>query len=524
MMNDLYDAASYTRLSREDGDRVESDSIINQQRLIEDYCVCHTELHIVDHYSDDGYTGTNFDRPGFKRMLDDIKAGKVNCVLVKDLSRFGRDYIDMGYYLERVFPALNVRFIAINDNVDSKNGPYDMLLPLKNVFNAQYAKDISSKVRSAFTAKQNRGEFVGAFASYGYIKDPQNHNRLVVDPVASKVVYRIFEMAAQGIGKIRIAKILNDEQIPCPSEYKRLMGEKYTNNHRLKSTQYWTYSTIHRMLNNEMYIGNMVQRRCVRAIMHGKATATQKKDWAIVPNTHEAIISQILWDTVQAQLNKNTRELNLQENIGLFAGFICCGDCGRAMVKTKWNDRISYSCGSYRRYGRSVCSAHNIPQKDIEAIVLNDLNRIIAAVQDLHTLAETNQRPSVDVEKHEREQKRLTAALERIQRLKQRLYEDYRDQLLSRDEFLRYKADYDEQEASLVSQIEQANRSMEENSIITHPWVERLLKLGKLTELDRPTLAQTVKKVRVFENNRLEITYLFSEDLRILLEAADTSS
>ena len=177
-------------------------------------------------------------------MLRDIGNGRIRCVLVKDLSRFGRDYIETGRYLERWLPEHGVRFIAVTDNIDSDRGAYDMMMPLKNLFNTQYARDISQKVKSSLHAKQQRGEFIGAFASYGYCKDPQNHNRLVIDPPAAEVVRRIFTLFENGMGKIRIAKQLNEEGIPCPSEYKRLTGEKYRNNHRLEATTYWTYATI----------------------------------------------------------------------------------------------------------------------------------------------------------------------------------------------------------------------------------------------------------------------------------------
>lgn len=514
-----YTVAAYSRLSREDGDRVESDSIINQQRVIEDYCASRGELHIAEHYADDGYTGTNFDRPAFQRMLADLKAGKVDCIIVKDLSRFGRDYIDMGYYLERVFPALGVRFIAVNDAVDSEKGPYDMLLPLKNVFNAQYAKDISGKVRSAFVVKQKRGEFVGAFASYGYLKDPENHNHLIIDPAAAPVVRRIFELTARGIGQVKVAQMLNDERLPCPSEYKRLMGEKYSNSKRLSTTCYWTYSTIHKIIRNEMYIGNMVQRRAVRASMHGKAKAADKSEWIVVESTHEAIISRELWDAVQAQIGRNSRTMDFESNVGLLAGFIRCGDCGRAMVKTVWSGRIHYSCGSYRRYGFTACTKHYIPQKDIEDILLNDLNRIIAQAGDLKRLAEENRSVSDPHIQRENEEKRLTAALERIRRLKQSSYEDYQDKLLTREEFLRYKADYDRQEETLAAQLKQAHSTVKDNEA-ANPWLEKLLKLGHLTELDRTTLAQTVKEICVFEGKHLEIVYLFSDELRGALETS----
>ena len=519
---DKYKAGRYGRLSREDGDKPESDSIVNQLRLIEDYCSRHPELAVVDDYTDDGFTGTNFDRPGFQRMVKDIKAGKIDCVIVKDLSRFGRDYIDMGYYLERWFPAMGVRFIAINDGVDSLNGPYDMLLPLKNIFNAQYARDISAKVRSAFKAKQRRGEFVGAFASYGYLKDPVDHNHLIIDPVAASIVLRIFEMAAKGIGQVRIAKQLNAEGIPCPSEYKRQMGERYTNGQRLESTRYWTYATVHRMLQNEMYLGNMVSARSIRPDMHGKARSNHKRDWIVVSGTHEPIVSQQLWDTVQAQISKNARPIDFAGNVSRFAGLLTCGDCGRALCKTTWNSRVTYSCGSYHRYGASVCSPHYIREDVLSSIILEDLNRVIAAVTDLRALAERHKATPVAA-RQEGEKQRLQAALARIQRLKKSAYEDYQDKLLSREEFIRYKEDYDRQEADIARQLDKAS-SENADPILRQSWADDLVRRGKLIELDRATLVQTVKSIRVFEDKHLEITYLFSDELRLLLESSEEQS
>ena len=510
-----YLVGCYERLSREDGDKPESDSIANQHNFNEDFCAGQNGFCIVKHYVDDGYTGTNFQRPGFLKLVADIEAGHINCVVVKDLSRFGRDYIDMGFYLERFFPNKDVRFIAINDHVDSLKGPYDMMLPLKNVFNTQYAKDISDKVRSSFKAKQHRGEFVGAFAGYGYLKDPENHNHLVVDPVAAKVVQRIFTMAAAGLGQVRIAKTLNDEHIPCPSAYKKLMGMKYTNSHKLEGTTYWTYATIHRMLQNEMYLGNMVQARSVRHAMHGKAKKAARENWTVVSGTHEAIISRELWDAVQAQVAKNSRQLDFQSNVGLFAGFLKCADCGRAMSKTTRADRITYSCGSYHRYGKTVCSPHYIAQADLETILLTDLNRIIDAVADLKQLAEENRDTATAATPRIHEENRLRSALERIRRLKKSAYEDYRDQILSKDEFLRYKADYDAQEQTLQQQIDSCTEP--DPPVLTQPWVDKLLTLGHLTELDRMTLAQTVKEIRIYEEKHIEITYLFSRELDILL-------
>ena len=511
MKEKLWQTACYLRLSREDGDRSESDSITNQQRLLDDYCAAHPEFRVVDHYADDGFTGTNFNRPAFQRMVRDIEAGRVDLVIVKDLSRFGRDYIDTGFYLERYFPQKGVRFIAVNDHEDSLNGPYNMLLPLKNVFNAQYARDISEKVRSAFQTKQRRGEFIGAFASYGYQKAPDNHNRLLIDPAAAQVVQRIFQRAAQGAGQIRIAKELNEQGIPCPSEYKRMMGQKYRNSRKLDSTRYWTYATVHRILQNELYLGRMVQGKSLRATMHGKAAAAERSQWVRVEHTHEAIISRALWDTVQAQITRNSRGIDFQSKVGLFAGVLKCGDCGRALCKTTWKGRITYSCGSYRRYGSGVCSAHYLRQDCLENIVLNDLNAVLATVENWRAVAGTCQKnaPTSD---WAREGQRLEAALERVRRLKQNSYEDYRDGLLSRDDCKRYQEDYDRQETALSRQLE-ALQERRESVAEESPWVERLLALGRLEQLDRAAVAQTVAEIRVYEDKRLEIDYRFAPEL-----------
>ena len=450
--------ALYCRLSREDGDRMESDSIGNQRKLLEAYIENHPELVMAECYADDGYTGTNFQRPAFQRMLRNMESGRIRCVLVKDLSRFGRDYIETGRYLERWLPEHGVRFIAVTDNIDSDRGAYDMMMPLKNLFNTQYARDISQKVKSSLHAKQQRGEFIGAFASYGYCKDPQNHNRLVIDPPAAEVVRRIFTLFENGMGKIRIAKQLNEEGISCPSEYKRLTGEKYRNNHRLEKGQ---------------------------------------------------------WQRVQALLNANARTPDFQQNVSPFAGFLKCGDCGRAMVKTTWGGKIFYTCGSYKRYGASVCSKHYIAHDVLTKVILDDLNQLIAGVENLRQLAQQGaaQRPRSGTDQPQK----LEAALQRIQRRRQSAYEDYQDALISKEDFLRYRADYDAQEQALQAQLDKLRDSVQDEPL-SLPWVKELLASGQLAELDRPTVAAAIREIRVYEGNRMEIDYLFPEGCRALLE------
>lgn len=508
----IWRAALYARLSREDGDKPESDSIQNQHKLLNDYLASRPDMELGGLYTDDGYTGTNFRRPDFQRMIGDIEAGKINCVIVKDLSRFGRDYIDVGRYLERWFPDHGVRFIALGDNIDSENGPYDMLLPVKNVINEQYARDIAQKVRSSITAKQRRGEFVGAFASYGYQKDPENHGKLLIDPPAAEVVRRIFSLYESGVGKIRIAKTLNEEGIPCPSEYKRLCGDKYHNGQRLKGTSYWTYATVHRILKNSMYAGNMEQGRAPRQGMHGKAKQLDRKDWTVVEGTHEAIIDSDQWHRVQSLLLRDTRTLNFEQNVSPFAGFLRCGDCGRAMSKTNHPGGVYYCCGSYKRYGPTVCTRHGVAHRDLEAVVLNDLNKVIAAVGDLHAMAEETKAAARPPDRRA-ERERLQGSLDRVYRLKKSAYEDYKDGLITKDDYLRYKADYEAQEDKLKAQLERLEQ--QEEVPPEPPWITDLLAKGKLTELDRATVAETIKEIKVFED-KVEITYTFSDDLGLL--------
>ncbi len=511
-----YPTAIYCRLSREDGDRPESDSIGNQKKLLEAYIESHADLEAYHVYTDDGYTGTNFNRPAFSQMIKDIEDGHISCILVKDLSRFGRDYIETGRYLERWLPEHNTRFIAINDGIDSAQGTYDMMMPIKNIFNAQYAKDISIKVKSAFKAKQTRGEFVGAFASYGYLKDPNQRNHLIIDPVAAQTVQRIFTLFEQGMGKIRIAKTLNEEGIPCPSQYKRLMGEKYHNAHRLEQTTYWTYATIHRLLQNEMYIGNMEQGRNERTTLHGAAKQKDKSEWIVVEGTHDAIIAKEQWNRVQALVSSNAKTPDFEVNISPFAGYLKCGDCGRAMTKTVWGGRIRYVCGSYRRYGSTACTTHYITQDVLEAVLLQDLNQIIASIHNLQQLAEETQPQQKSVAQGER--KRLESALSRIQRMKQGAYEDYKDGILTKVDYLRYRDDYDAQEATLQGQLDKADSLHEQTDLLRQPWVEQLVQLGKVTQLDRATIAEILKEIRIFEDQTIEITYRFSDELRLLLE------
>lgn len=298
-----YCTAAYIRLSREDGDKAESDSIMNQKEMLRSYVENHGELILKDFYVDDGYSGTNFARPGFQRMMRDVERGAIDCIVVKDLSRFGRDYIETGRYLERYFPEKGVRFIAVADRIDSLESAYNIFLPLKNILNEQYARDISEKVHVTMRTKQRMGQFIGAFAAYGYRKDPENKNHLLVDERAAAVVRRIFSDYIEGKSIREITEELNAEHIPSPSAYKKQNGQKFQNGKNISEEQPWTYSGVCRILHSELYTGSMVQGK-KEQYMHRRQRQRRPEEWIVVKGTHEALIEPDLWKMAQSKLRE----------------------------------------------------------------------------------------------------------------------------------------------------------------------------------------------------------------------------
>ena len=523
----LFNVAIYIRLSREDGDKEESDSVGNQRKLLTEYVAKKEDFILYDIYVDDGYSGTNFNRPSFQRMIADIEDGKVNCVVVKDLSRFGRDYIDTGRYLERYFPELGVRFISVTDSIDSMKQAYDMLLPIKNIFNEQYARDISKKIQATVKSKQKAGEFIGAFTSYGYKKSPVNKNKLVIDDYAADVVRRIFSLYIQGYGKQRIAKLLNAEGILCPAEYKKVNGENYKNCNRLESTTYWSYSTINSILHREMYVGNMVQGTKHQR-MRSKQKKMPKEDWIIVENTHEPIIDKETWEKAQSLLKKRTRELDLETNKNIFAGFVKCGDCGRAMTKNMWrcadgSKTYSLYCGTYKRNGKQYCTPHTLPMAVLEDIVLGDLKAIVDSVDNLKELVQSQSFTASKVKRiADTELGKIKAELERVKRLKKSIYEDYREELISKEEFLSYREDYLKKEELYSKQIEALEEKKKDNvteDVFETPWLKRLLELKDIESLDRDIVVEMISEIRVYENRKIKITYNFGNELEHLFSS-----
>lgn len=518
-----YRAALYIRLSREDGDKEESDSVGNQKKLLSAYIEGKNDILLMDYYIDDGYTGTNFKRPGFGRMIEDIRSGKINCVIVKDLSRFGRDYIDTGYYVERMFPENGVRFISLIDGIDSEKQAYDLLLPIKNIFNEQYARDISRKIQATMKAKQKAGEFIGAFPCYGYRKDPGNKNRLVIDKEAAEVVRRIFTMFVQGVPKKRIAELLNEEEIPCPSKYKKLCGENYKNANE-SGDMLWSYSTIRQILRNEMYAGWMVQGKKHQK-MRGKQRSVPAENWIRVEGTHEPLIEEELWRKAQ-QLLGGRRTMTKKAYENPFSGIVKCGSCKKSMILNRWKRADGtiaavYYCGTYKRKGRECCTPHALPAAVLESVVQRDIRAVIDSADVFaHKVIAAAQK------KEERScaAKELCRTEQRLAQIKKRrldLYEDYKTGILSEEEFIYYRKEYKKRAefyvthiAGLKKELEDENRKKDMKTAELGEQMERM----KFQKPDRSLLVELIDRIEVHENEGIEIYYRFADCDKIIFQ------
>lgn len=373
-----YKAALYCRLSVDDGNFGGSVSIETQKNLLEQYCKDHK---ITDYkfYCDDGCSGTNFDRPSFKKMLSDIDEGKINLVIVKDLSRFGRNYVEAGMYVQR-FTDSNIRFIAADDNYDSLVNSDDLLFPIKNVVNEMYARDVSKKTKAAKKAKARDGQFIGSKAPFGYKIDPNDRHHLIVDEPAAQVVKRIFRLASEGVGYNKMAKIFREEKVLTPIAYFNLNNPDYFKSDYWRKEFDWHVTSIRAILNNEVYLGKLVYGKQRNKSMKSKEKVRNpKEDWIVVENCHEPIITQELWDTVHKILNAKHRPAKAGE-VQMFAGLLYCSDCGHCLTYSQKQRKDgsyhgAYSCWMYKTHGKEYCASHYIMFDTIYELVLIDIQR-----------------------------------------------------------------------------------------------------------------------------------------------------
>ena len=451
----IYTAALYMRLSKDDDGAAESASIITQRKMLRSYAAEHGYV-VFDEYVDDGWSGTNFDRPDFKRMIGDIEAKKVNMVITKDLSRLGRDYITAGQYTEIYFPSKGVRYIAIHDGYDS-DSPYSDIAPFKNVINEMYARDTSKKIRSAFATKMRDGAYIAAFAPYGYQKDPADKNHLVVDRQSGQVVKRIFRMAAEGAPPAEIARSLNERGIPPPAVY-RCMTHDGLDVNAYSKRQEWTSATIAKMLRNVVYLGHIAQGKTTKISFKSHLTLSNPRDeWIVVENTHEALVDQETFDLVRRRTMARTCEKK-GTFYNLFSGIAKCADCGRNMSTTgtrKKGSPANLTCGGYKLYGAEECSNHFIDYNVLYEIVQASLREQLAISREERAAvlenAQKKQPASAGRQERSKEISSIKKRLRELEGIIAKLYEDNAAGRLSNTRMNKLLSKY-EQEAEALEQ------------------------------------------------------------------------
>ena len=397
MKKKIWKVGVYMRISRDDDINKESNSIVNQRNYLTDYLSREKDMEIYDYYSDDGYTGTDFNRPAFTRMFNDIKEGKINTIIVKDLSRLGRNYIFLGEYLEHIFPLYDLRVISVNDNLDNYKDPEcfnNVLVPFKNLLNDEYARDISIKVKSSLNAKRYNGEFVGSIAPFGYLKDPNNKNKLIIDKETAPTVKLIFDLALKNYSYSKIASYLNDLHIINPATYKEINFKQKNNSNILNKNCTWSSSSISTILKNRVYCGDLVQSKTktISYKVH-KIVRKDEEDMIIVKNTHEAIINRNDFNKVHKLIKLRTKAIPGTSSSSLFTGYLRCYDCHYKMRKSKAgyrNDHKTrdyyYYCSTYRNKSKDLCSSHRVTGEDLEKKVLKEINNKINYCLDNNTL------------------------------------------------------------------------------------------------------------------------------------------
>ena len=537
IIDQTFRVAIYLRLSKEDDDlscssgaKNESNSISNQRKLIYDFMKSHPEFELYDEYKDDGKSGSNFDRAEFKRMMRDIEAGNVNCVIVKDQSRFGRDYIDVGKYKEKIFPKLGVRFITINEGYDSLSATSsdDLAFTINSFVYDFYIRDISTKIRTNLTAKKQNGEYAGAFVAYGYVKDSNDKSKLVVDQFAADVVRDIFRWKIEGLSPQNIAVRLNELGIPSPAEYKKLSGSNYKTSFQTSSKAVWSHVSVRRILKNEIYLGVMIQGKRTTPNYKTKTVVTKaESEWLRVEGTHEAIISVRDFELVQELLKDDTHCRAGDVTVPVYAGRIYCGDCGAAAVRktVSYAGRryVYYVCNA-NKHDKMVCSRHSIREDVLNQVIYQTVRHQIDLLLDVDKAL--SQFENLSWEKHKLKQ--LDAGIEiqeeavrKNNTLRLGIYEDLREGLLDRAEYESLKIELAERIDEATAAIEKLNK--EKREILDgvskqQSWVEQFRQYENVTELTRPMVIHLIERINIFEDSNIEIVFRHRNQIEEILQ------
>lgn len=521
----IWNAAVYVRLSKEDGDKIESDSITSQKDILSEYVKQKDDIKISDFYIDDGWSGANFERPAFSRMMSDIYAKKVNCVIVKDLSRFGRNYADSSRYIDDIFVKLNIRFIALNSGVDTiskHTNPATQCITvgIQNVINESYIANTSVSIRGALDINRKQGKFIGSFATYGYLKDSDDHHKLVVDEEAAEVVRAIFKWFIEGKSVIGITKNLNALGIPNPSEYKRQKGFNYKHTNR-NNDGLWCDSTVRRMLRNQMYIGNMVQGKNTNlSYKIKKCRAKPKEEWIIVEGTHEPIIDKETFEKAQSLFNRNTRTSPKKTEVDLFSGFVKCADCHRAMSKKVNNHAYGvykyYRCVTTSKKSKTACSPHSIRIDVLEKTVLSSIqNMIDTAVELEKILDKINKQAAKNGDTLTKKAlDKLKSDRESIKKMSLDLYPDYKANIITLDEYTTLKENMASKIADLnikIAEYEKTIESEKSAQVNQSDFIKKFTQFGKIDKLTRPILCELVDSILVHKNGDITINFKFMD-------------
>ncbi|MDN5290493.1 MAG: site-specific recombinase [Anaerophaga sp.] len=531
----IYNAVDYLRLSKEDGDKAESDSIANQRDLITNFVKSMPEIRLCSERIDDGFSGVDFNRPAFNLMMEDIKAGRINCIIVKDLSRFGRNYIEAGRYIERIFPFLGVRFIAINDGYDSakeKSTSDDIIIPFKNLVNDAYCRDISVKIRSQLEVKRKNGEFIGSFAVYGYMKSAENKNQLVIDPYAAKIVRDIFAWKLDGLSQQGIADRLNEISEPSPMEYKRLSGLNFATSFQVNPKAKWTAVAVGRILKNPIYAGHLVQGKESTPNYKIKQRFMKPEDkWVWVENTHEPIIPQEVFDTVNRVLAQDTRIAPDGETVYPFSGLLFCADCKSGMVRKTvpaGGKKYAYYYCSKNKAGDG-CSTHCISEKVLEKAVLKALQNHIASILNIERILryiDTLPMQQEEIRKIDTQLLMKQEEIEKYKNLKVSIYEDLKSGIIDADEYREFKEIYGKR----CEEAEKAAQRLKQDIALilagkgaNSVWIEAFKKNRNITELSRKVVVSLIEWVNIYSDNRVEIRFRYQYEYERALFFAENT-
>ena len=532
--------ALYCRLSKDDGTNNESMSISTQKTMLKDYAKRNGFLN-CQFYVDDGYSGTNYDRPAFRQLIEDIQDGEVSTLITKDLSRLGRNYLETGTYIEVFFPNHNVRYIAINDGVDSIDNAQMDITPFRNIINEMYAKDTSRKIKSALHARRMQGKYMATTAPFGYQKDEKDHNHLVIDEVTAPVVELIFSIAEEGVGLHTICNRLRKAKVLKPSFYKKELFERFMDEEKMYD---WDTAYVSQILHNPVYAGNLtVADKPTKTMRSKKRQYIPYAEREVIYGTHEPIIEQNRWNNVQKILQSRPPVIGESSSgyDNIFRGIIKCADCGSAMLakveqKRKRNnvlDKTFYCCTKYRKFGKDGCSSHNIEARTVHEVVLADIQKHAGqALTDRKAMVteiaeRLNLQMSVDREQQKKELRQCKQRVSEIENLYAKLYEDLTRELITEKRFQMLSARFDSEQEELTAKIKELEKSAvadKEQLSSIEQFAEQISGYAGITELNFKIINQLIEKILVSEPvevdgqkiQRLTIHYKFIGALETL--------